>query len=226
MVILLMTVATYSKRMGPNRSRILPACLDKMFQLRFKLKHSSAAVSMTPAQIKNTVTSAYASMGFNGGWYQTHSPIAFPAFHSLVSLSSSITPSTWFLNSGASNYMTSVESSFTDSHPYLRKDKITTANGDQLIILGVGTITLFNVSGQFVILPNVYFISKLSINLLYVGQLIDDGYHINFSSTGCVIQGRQTGKVIATGSKHGRLFLLNIGHHSIFSSSSPNFNKL
>ena len=38
--------------------------------------------------IQNTVTSAYASVGFNGGQYQTHSPIAFPAFHSLASLSS------------------------------------------------------------------------------------------------------------------------------------------
>ena len=191
---------------------------------------SSGAVSMTPAQIQeliqNTVTSAYASMGFNGGRYQPLSLLAFPAFHSSISQSSSITPSTWFLDSGASNHMTSVECSFTASHPYLGKDKITTANGDQLIISGIGTITLSSVSGQSLPLSNVYFVPKLSANLLSVGQLIDDGYHINFSSTGCVIQERQTGKVIATGSKHGRLFLLDIGHRSLFSSSSPNFNKL
>ena len=112
---------------------------------------SSGAVSMTPAQIQeliqSTVTSAYASMGFNGGRYQPLSLLAFPAFHSSISLSSSITPSTWFLDSGASNHMTSVECSFTASHPYLGKDKITTANGDQLIISGIGTITLSSVSG-------------------------------------------------------------------------------
>ena len=99
--------------------------------------------------------------------------------------------------------MTSVECNFIASHPYLGKDKITTANGDQLIISGIGTITLSSVSGQSLPLSNVYFVPKLSANLLSVGQLIDDGYHINFSSTGCVIQERQTGKVIATGSKHG-----------------------
>ena len=172
---------------------------------------------MTSAQIQeliqSTVTSAYASMGFNGGRYHPHSHIASPAFHSSASLSSSITPSTWFLDSGASNHMTSVEHSFLDSHPYLGKEKITTANGDQLLISGVGTITLSSVTGQSITLSNVYFVPKLSANLLSVGQLIDEGYLVNFSSSGCVIQGRQTGKVIATGSKHGRLFLLDIVHH-------------
>ena len=74
-------------------------------------------------------------------------PLAFPAFHSSASLSSHITSSTWFLDSGASNHMTFVEHSFTDSHPYLGQEKITTANGDQLLISGVGTITLSSVSG-------------------------------------------------------------------------------
>ena len=61
---------------------------------------------MTPAQIQeliqNIITSAYASMGFSGGWFQPHSHKAFYAFHSSASLSSSITSSTWFLESGAS----------------------------------------------------------------------------------------------------------------------------
>ena len=185
---------------------------------------------MTPAQIqeliKSTVISAYASMGFSSSRYQTHSSTAYPAFHSSASLSFPITSSTWFLDSGASNHMTSIEHSFTDSHAYLGKEKITTDNGDQLLISGVGTITLSSVSGQFIILPNVYFVPKLSANLLSVGQLIDNGYLVHFSSSGCVIQGRQTGKVIATGSKHGRLFLLDIGHHSLFASSFNDFNKL
>ena len=77
-------------------------------------------------------------MGFNGGWYQTHSPIAFPAFHSSAS-TSLITSSTWFLDSRASNHMTFVEHSFTNSQPYLGKENITTAAGDQLLIYGVGS---------------------------------------------------------------------------------------
>ena len=64
-----------------------------------------------------------ASMGLPGGWYQPHSHIASPAFHSSASLSPSITSSTWFLDSGASNHMTFVEHSFTDSNPYLGKEK-------------------------------------------------------------------------------------------------------
>ena len=81
---------------------------------------------MTPAQIEeliqNTVTSAYTSIGFNGGQYQTHSHIAFPAFHSSASLFFPIASSTWFLNSEGSNDMTSVE----NYHPsqYLLCSKI------------------------------------------------------------------------------------------------------
>ena len=77
--------------------------------------------------------------------------------------------------------MTFVEHNFTDSHPYLGKEEITTANGDQLLISGVGTIILSSVSGQSITLPHVYFVPKLSTNLLSVGQLIDDGYLVHFS---------------------------------------------
>ena len=80
--------------------------------------------------------------------------------------------------------MTSVEHSFTNSYPYLGKEKITIANGDQLLISEVGTITLSSVSGQSITFLNVYFVPKLSTNLLSVGLLIDDGYIIHFSSSG------------------------------------------
>lgn len=92
--------------------------------------------------------------------------------------------------------------------------------------LGFIPLLYSSVFGQPIILPNVYFVPKLSANLLSVRQLIDDGYSVNFSSSGCVIQGWQTRKLIVTGSKHGRLFLLDIGHHSLFASSSNKFNKL
>jgi len=51
--------------------------------------------------------------------------------------------------------MTSVEHSFTESHPYLGKETITTANGDQLLIYGVGSITSSSVFGPPITLPNV-----------------------------------------------------------------------
>ena len=120
--------------------------------------------------------------------------------------------------------MTSVEYSFTNSHPYLGKEKIITANRDQLLISRVGIIALSNAFGQSIIIPNVYFVPKLSANLLSVWQLIDDRYSVNFSSSECIILEQQTGKVFTTGSKHGRLFFLDIGHHSLFASSSNSIN--
>ena len=39
------------------------------------------------------------------------------------------------------------------------------------------------------------------------GQLVDNGYSVIFSSNGCVICDRQTGTIIGTGCKHGRMYL-------------------
>ena len=145
--------------------------------------------TLTPTQIQeminSSVASAFTSMGING---LSLPLIASPAFHSSSALNTSITHTTWFLDLGASNHMTTDKESLT--------------------------------------LSNVYFVPKLSANLISAGQLVDCGYLVNFSSSGCGIQEWQTGKVIGTGSKHARLFLLDMRPSSFFATSMSVLNKL
>lgn len=104
--------------------------------------------------------------------------------------------------------------SYDISHtqPYVGHEKITAAIGQNLTISGIGSLNLSTPHHTFFHIPNVYFVPKLSSNLISVGQLVDNGYSVHFSSFGCLIQDQQTGKVIKTATKHGRLFLLDIGY--------------
>ena len=62
------------------------------------------------------------------------------AFHSSTALSTSITPSTWVLDSGALNHMTTVEQNLEVFQTYVGHETITTANGQHLSISGLGSL--------------------------------------------------------------------------------------
>ena len=47
---------------------------------------------------------------------------------------------------------------------------------------------------------------QLAINLVSLGQLVENNYNVSFSSSGCVLQDQELGEVIARGPKRGRLF--------------------
>ena len=59
---------------------------------------------------------------------------------------------------------------------------------------------------------NVFLSPSLSANLDSVGKLVDDDCHVSFSKSGCVVQDRVSGKMIAKGPKCGRLFPLHLSN--------------
>ena len=65
---------------------------------------------------------------------------------------------------------------------------IHTADGATMDISHIGTISQSHLTAS-----NVYLVPKLSLNLLSIGQLVEMGLIIIFSSNGCVIQNPQTG---------------------------------
>ena len=70
------------------------------------------------------------------------SPAASPTFHSSTTFSASISPSTWFLDSGAFNHMISLEQNLQDPQAYVGHKTITIENGQQMPISGIGSIEL------------------------------------------------------------------------------------
>ena len=58
------------------------------------------------------------------------------------------------------------------------------------------------------IFTDVFLAPQLSMNLIYVGQLVDNNCVVNFSSDDCVVQDKVMGETIVKGPKVGRLFTL------------------
>ena len=85
----------------------------------------------------------------------------------------------WYVVSGASNHMTNTPTTLSHVRPYAGQLAIETANGSSLPIAAIG-----NASSTF---TDVFLAPQLSRNLIYVGQLVDNNYVVNFSSDGCVV---------------------------------------
>ena len=71
---------------------------------------------------------------------------------------------------------------------------------------------LSNVSTLALFVSNVYQILKLTHNLLLVRQLTELDFSLTFSSTGVLMQDSQTGQIVGTARKVGRLFELIFLH--------------
>ena len=81
---------------------------------------------------------------------------------------------------------------------------------------------LSNVFTPTLSVSNVYQIPQLTHNLLFVGQFIELGFVLTFSSTSVVVQDSQTGQIVGTARKVGRLFELiffHISFSSLFASA-------
>lgn len=91
----------------------------------------------------------------------------------------------------------------SDTKPYTGNEQIIVGNGQQLSISSIRLIALETPRNQSLSLSNVYFVPHLSANFLSIGQVVDDGYSIHFTSFSCIIHDRRTGKVIETMSKCG-----------------------
>ena len=109
---------------------------------------------------------------------------------------------TLLLDSSCCNHMSS-SSNVIPSHTPSSLPTIYTANGSSMHVSHQGTISTPNLS-----VSNVYHIPQLTHNLLSIGQLTELGFSLTFSSNGVVVQDPQTGQIIGTARKVGRLFEL------------------
>ncbi|KAL0539908.1 hypothetical protein IC582_024129 [Cucumis melo] len=128
-----------------------------------------------------------------------------------------VTPGTsWLLDSACCNHMTSDISLLSSHIPVQSLPPIHSADGNSMSISHIGTVNTPTIK-----LSNTYHVPNLTFNLASVGQLCDLGLTIIFSSHGCQVQDSQTGQVIGTGRKVGRLFeLTSLQHSPVFPAIS------
>jgi hypothetical protein len=106
-------------------------------------------------------------------------------------------PSSWVLDSEASFNVSSDQSQLLACKPIADGASIQTADGTSCHITHQGSLCTSNFS-----IPNVSFVSQLSMNLLSVGQLTDHNCFVGFDDSSCFIQDRRTGTILGTGHRH------------------------
>ena len=145
---------------------------------------------------------------------QVHLPSSSASNTALSTISS--TSPMWLLDYACCNHMTS-SPDVVPSHTYTFLPTIYTANGSPMHVSHLG-----NVSTPALSVSIVYQIPKLTHNILSVGQLIELGFSLTFSSTGVVVQDSQTGQIVGTARKVGRLFeiiFLHLWFSRLFTSA-------
>nr|KYP75880.1 hypothetical protein KK1_020088 [Cajanus cajan] len=110
--------------------------------------------------------------------------------------------------------MTNSSVSLSNVQKYDENQKIHTNDGNSLPISTIGDISLS--------LTDVLVSPILSRNLIFIGQLVDHDYNVQYSRSGCVVQDLVSGKIIMKGPKVGVIFLL----HLSFSTICPTFPLL
>jgi hypothetical protein len=99
--------------------------------------------------------------------------------------------------------MTPYASHFSQKMPLALSPIIYTADSSHMSVSHIGTI-----SSPDLTIPDTYLVSKLSLNLLSVGQFCELGLDLHFSNRGVDVQDPLMGKLLGTGRKIGRLFEL------------------
>jgi len=109
--------------------------------------------------------------------------------------------SPWYFDSGCCNHMTYASSALVNKSSRTTGSIICIADNSGLNITHTGDISTVNLSA-----PDAFFVPKLALNLLSMGQLCELSLEVCFSNNGCHVQDPQTGQVLGTARKVGRLF--------------------
>jgi hypothetical protein len=114
--------------------------------------------------------------------------------------------STWIVDTGASDHMTSDYSQLQSLFPS-PQTIISTANGSTSPITGVGSVIL----SKNITLDNVLVVPTLECNLLSVSQITSSlACTVTFWPSYCVFQDITTRKILGYGVKRGKLYYLEL----------------
>jgi hypothetical protein len=89
-----------------------------------------------------------------------------------------VVPRHWLLNTGATNHMTGTCNIFAELDTTVT-GSIRFGDGSMVVIEGKGTVLFACMSGEHCRLEGVYYIPRLTTNIMSLGQMDEDGYKIN-----------------------------------------------
>lgn len=123
----------------------------------------------------------------------------------ISALSTNLRSDVWYVDSGATNHMCNNRSVMSDFNPD-KVLRVSVANGDELLTAGQGNVNISLKDCKRTI-TNVYFVPKLSHNLLSVSELTRKGYSVTFDNKNCKIF--DSDKILATATYTNGVFQLD-----------------
>jgi predicted aspartyl protease len=131
----------------------------------------------------------------------------------------------WLVDSGCTYHITYDRDLFKE----LNKTSISTitvANGEQVAVEGIGTISI-KIHGCMKQISNVLYVPGINQNLLSVAQLLEEGYKVIFEYKSCVLKDQNNKKVITSKMKVNKFILdLMKNDHIEDHEDSNNLKKL
>ena len=121
-----------------------------------------------------------------------------------LSALSSMSPSSWLMDSAYCNHMTPHSSLFSELQLAPHPLNIIITNGSTMFGHNIGFVLTSNLS-----VLGIFNVPELSYNLFSVGQLAELGYRIIFDYSGCILQDPRMGQELGTGLRIGRMFPMN-----------------
>ncbi|XP_071715239.1 uncharacterized protein [Rutidosis leptorrhynchoides] len=123
----------------------------------------------------------------------------------------------WFVDTGASDHMTSHATQLDIATPYTGNDSVFFANGDNSYVSHIGKVTLSPNISLLVVLV----VPKIKKNLLSVSKLTSDNpVDVLFSDPMFFIQNHRTKETLATGRRRNGLYVLERSQHAFLAKLS------
>jgi len=111
----------------------------------------------------------------------------------------------WYLDSGCSKHITVDVTQFT-SLKLKAEGHVTYGDNKRGRIIGRGNVG----TEDSTTIENVLYVEGLKHSLLSISQLCDKGYKVNFETKTCTISRETSGKVLFTGKRVNKIYLLDI----------------
>ena len=143
----------------------------------------------------------------------------------MTATSATIGDTSWFLDTGATHYLTSDLNNLTIHNPFTRSDKVIVGDGKGLSIANIGKFSLASSNGSLVF-NDVLHVPSITTNLVSVQRFCsDNGTFIEFHPSHFVVKDQKTRLALLQGKIEKGLYKLPaaprvVGHPLAFYSTS------
>jgi hypothetical protein len=117
----------------------------------------------------------------------------------------------WYVDSGASNHMTYHGEWFRDVKDLDKPGYVETGDDTTHPIAHIGNVPLTMQNGKIKYLFDLLHVPNITKNLVFVGQMIEQGLQVWFNPNGCYVKNfKDKCRLVAKGKRMGRMFTLDV----------------